>query len=184
MRMIVKQLVEWRLAGETEVLEENLPQRHFVHHKSHMTRPGAAAVGSQRLTAWAMAQPQLTVRWLLGVSSCLLKETCFYCGLWSQPLWWAVSRSGCAVSCSSVFKWPYRLPKETTKPVDKMWTPQLCTLLPAPKLRPASTLEPRTNSRDHGRRQGWEKSRHMRPFRLKINRSWENSVTCKYCHLF
>jgi hypothetical protein len=38
--VIVEKLVEWRLTGETEVLGENLPQRHFVHHKSHMTRPG------------------------------------------------------------------------------------------------------------------------------------------------
>jgi hypothetical protein len=37
---MVEKLVEWRLAGETEVLGENLPQRHFVHHKSHMTSPG------------------------------------------------------------------------------------------------------------------------------------------------
>jgi hypothetical protein len=28
------------LAGETEVLGENLPQRYFVYHKSHLTRPG------------------------------------------------------------------------------------------------------------------------------------------------
>jgi hypothetical protein len=40
MRVIVEQLVERRLAGETEVLGGNLPQRHFVHLKSHMTRPG------------------------------------------------------------------------------------------------------------------------------------------------
>jgi hypothetical protein len=60
--MMMENLVEWRLARETEVLGENLPQRQFFHHKSHLTRsghePGAAAVGSQRLTAWAMARPQ------------------------------------------------------------------------------------------------------------------------------
>jgi hypothetical protein len=39
MMVIVEQLMEWRLAGETEVLGGKLSQRHFVHHKSHMTRP-------------------------------------------------------------------------------------------------------------------------------------------------
>jgi hypothetical protein len=38
--MMMENLVEWRLAGVTEVLRENLPQRHFVHHKSNLTRPG------------------------------------------------------------------------------------------------------------------------------------------------
>jgi hypothetical protein len=35
-RVIVRMenLLEW-MAGETEVLGENLPRRHFVHHKSH-----------------------------------------------------------------------------------------------------------------------------------------------------
>jgi hypothetical protein len=65
MRVIVEQLVEWRLAVETQVLGENLPQHHFVHHKSYMSRPGleprAVAVGSQRLTAWVMARPKARV---------------------------------------------------------------------------------------------------------------------------
>jgi hypothetical protein len=38
--VIVEQLVESKIAEKTEVLGENLPQHHFVHHKSHMTRPG------------------------------------------------------------------------------------------------------------------------------------------------
>jgi hypothetical protein len=49
-----------------KVLGKNLPQRHFVHHKSHMTRPWfwirAAAVGSQRLTSWAMAPLFLSLK--------------------------------------------------------------------------------------------------------------------------
>jgi hypothetical protein len=40
MVVIVEQLVEWRLAGDTEVLGENLLQRHFVRHKSHITKSG------------------------------------------------------------------------------------------------------------------------------------------------
>jgi hypothetical protein len=60
MRMIVEQLVEWRLAEETEALGENLPQRHFVHHKSHIAWP-ELEVGP-RLAAWAMARPCKTIK--------------------------------------------------------------------------------------------------------------------------
>jgi hypothetical protein len=61
--MMMEKLVEW-LAGETEVLGENLPQYRFVHHKPHMfsrVRTRAAAVGSQRLIAWATAQSYISV---------------------------------------------------------------------------------------------------------------------------
>jgi hypothetical protein len=71
MTMSVEQSVEWELAGETEVLGENLPQCHFVHLKSHMTWLGlgtrGAAVGSRRLTAWTMARQTVGL-----LSSCTL----------------------------------------------------------------------------------------------------------------
>jgi hypothetical protein len=39
--MIIENLVEWRLAEETEVFAENLPQRHFVHHTPTWAGPGS-----------------------------------------------------------------------------------------------------------------------------------------------
>jgi hypothetical protein len=40
--MMMEKLVEWTvLAEKTELLGENLPRRHFVHHKSHLPDPGA-----------------------------------------------------------------------------------------------------------------------------------------------
>jgi hypothetical protein len=51
----VEQSVELQLAGETEVLEQNLPQCQFVHHKpTHdLTWDGTrvVAIGSRRITA-------------------------------------------------------------------------------------------------------------------------------------
>jgi hypothetical protein len=50
--MSVEQSVEWELAGKTKVIRENLPQWHFVDHKSQITWPGT----EQRLPQWkAMA---------------------------------------------------------------------------------------------------------------------------------
>jgi hypothetical protein len=39
--MMMENLVEWRLAGKTEVLGENLSQRHFIYLKSHLPDPGS-----------------------------------------------------------------------------------------------------------------------------------------------
>jgi hypothetical protein len=40
--LMMEKLVELTvLAGETEVLGENLSRRHFAHHKSHLPDPGA-----------------------------------------------------------------------------------------------------------------------------------------------
>jgi hypothetical protein len=41
--MSVEQSMEWS-TGETELIGENLPQYHFVRHKSHMTRYGLKAM--------------------------------------------------------------------------------------------------------------------------------------------
>jgi hypothetical protein len=38
--MMMENLVELRLAEDTEVLGENPTERHYVHHKFHLTRPG------------------------------------------------------------------------------------------------------------------------------------------------
>jgi hypothetical protein len=47
-RVIVRleYLVEWRLAGDTKVLGENLSQRHFAHHNP--TWPDAGANSGRR----------------------------------------------------------------------------------------------------------------------------------------
>jgi hypothetical protein len=55
--------VERKLAGETEVLWENLLQCRFVHHKSNMKRtviePWPTALGSRRLSELWNGLPQL-----------------------------------------------------------------------------------------------------------------------------
>jgi hypothetical protein len=61
-KMIVEKQMECRLAVETEILgEKPCPRATSVHHKTPYDQTGVstrtAAVGSRRLTAWAMARP-------------------------------------------------------------------------------------------------------------------------------
>jgi hypothetical protein len=66
MKMIVEKQMECRLAGKPKFSEKTCPSATFVHHKilHDQTRDWtrAAAVGSRRLTAWAMAQPSVVVK--------------------------------------------------------------------------------------------------------------------------
>jgi hypothetical protein len=66
-KMIVEKQMECRLAGKTEVLgEKTCPSATFVHHKiphdQTRVRTPAAAVGSRRLTAWAIARPSQRIQ--------------------------------------------------------------------------------------------------------------------------
>jgi hypothetical protein len=62
--MMMENLVEWRLAGETEVLGENLPQRHFVHGLRHELSSLARTLGS-----WVRISSKA---WMFGVCMRLL----------------------------------------------------------------------------------------------------------------
>jgi hypothetical protein len=60
-------MVGWRLAGETEVLRENKPATAplcptQIPLDVTQARTRAAAVGKQRLTAWAMARPRIALK--------------------------------------------------------------------------------------------------------------------------
>jgi hypothetical protein len=94
MMMCVEQSVEWTLAGETEVLGEILLQCHFVHHKSHMAwdRTRAAAVGSRRLTAWAMERPSRSPKYHLKIQFLPHRKPLYYR---SQPVNAVCGKSRC-----------------------------------------------------------------------------------------
>jgi hypothetical protein len=65
--MNMEQLAEWEFTRETEVLEENLPQCHFIHHKSYMASPGIEPEQPlcRRPTACATSRPETVIEFSL-----------------------------------------------------------------------------------------------------------------------
>jgi hypothetical protein len=62
--MMMEKFVEW-LAGETEVLGENLPQYRFIHHKPHMLpvrEPGSGAVGKPATNRLSYGTAQYAIK--------------------------------------------------------------------------------------------------------------------------
>jgi hypothetical protein len=66
MKMIVEKEMECRWAGKTEVLGENLPQRHFCPSQNPTWPDTGLNPGSRRLTAWAMARPTNNIDCFIG----------------------------------------------------------------------------------------------------------------------
>jgi hypothetical protein len=62
--MSVEQSVEWELAGGTEVIGDNQPQRHFVHHKSHVTWPGTLDNNRSTSPIRTVTKKQNSVAWV------------------------------------------------------------------------------------------------------------------------
>jgi hypothetical protein len=84
--MIMEKSVEW-LAGETEILGENLPQCRFVHHKPHMLCPDAnpgRRGGKPASKRWATARP--SVPWY--------SELIFSMWLTGNLKWWRIHIGG------------------------------------------------------------------------------------------
>jgi hypothetical protein len=108
--MIIEKSVEW-LAGETEVLGENLPQCRFVHHKPHMLpvrEPGpprweASVYPLSYGTAYYF---YLTFPFLYFFSSLILFLILFYYILFCSPRSGDRSPDWCFSRYSSVY--PYK----------------------------------------------------------------------------
>jgi hypothetical protein len=81
MIMMMEKLAELWLAGEIEVLGENLPHSRFVHHKHHMLCPdtntsrGGGKPATNRLSYATATMKQYTQKFNLGWAGGAIRET-------------------------------------------------------------------------------------------------------------